>query len=156
MQKGLVDLHNILRWLILVFLLWSILKSFSGWRKKSIFTAADKRVWLFTLIFSHLTLLLGLFQVFFGRFGVFSSSLHPGTHIMKDRFYRFFWIEHPLTMILAIVFVTLAYGMAKKPVPDQTKYKKAFWFFVIALILILSAIPWPFRQGIGRPLFPAI
>jgi hypothetical protein len=35
------------------------------------------------------------------------------------------------------------------------KYKKAFWFFVVALILILAAIPWPSRE-IGRPLFPGM
>ena len=156
MQTGLVYLHSILRWVILLFLLFSIIKSFSGWQNKKIFTAADRKVWLFTLIFSHLTLLLGLYQVFFGRYGVFTSSLPEGTRVMKDKFYRFFWIEHPVIMILAIVFVTLGYGMAKKPVSDERKYKKAFWFFTIALILILTGIPWPFREIIGRPWFPGM
>jgi hypothetical protein len=154
MQIGLVYLHSILRWVILILLLWSILRCFLGWSNGSVFTAGDRRIWLFTLISSHITLLLGLFQVFFGRFGIFTSSLPEGTRIMKDRFYRFFWIEHPLTMIIAITFITLAYGMSKKSVPDNIKYKKAFWFFVIALLLILAGIPWPFLQGIGRPLFP--
>jgi hypothetical protein len=74
---------------------------------------------------------------------------------MKDTFYRFFWIEHPSIMIIAIVLITLGRGMAKKPVPDPIKYKKAFWYFFIALVLILAAVPWPFRE-IGRPLFPGM
>jgi hypothetical protein len=156
MQIGLVYLHNILRWIILFFLLWAILKSFIGWRNKAAFKPADKKIWLFTLIFAHLTLLLGLVQVFFGRFGVFTASLPPGTNIMRDKFYRFFWIEHPVTMIIAIVLITLGYGMAKKQVRDELKYKKAFWFFFIALLLILAGIPWPFRQIIGRPWFPGM
>ena len=156
MQTVLVYFHNILRWVILIFLLWSIVRSFSGWRSKTIFRVTDKRVWLFTLIFSHLTLLLGLFQVFFGRFGIFTTALPKGTNIMKDRFYRFFWIEHPVTMLIAIILVTLGYGMAKKSVPDQLKYKKAFWFFLIALLLILAGIPWPFLNVIGRPLIPGM
>jgi hypothetical protein len=154
MQIGLVYLHSILRWVILILLLWSILRCFFGWTNESVFTSGDRKIWLFTLIFSHITLLLGLFQVFFGRFGIITSSLPEGTRIMKDRFYRFFWIEHPLTMIIAITFITLAYGMSKKSIPDKIKYKKAFWFFIIALLLILAGIPWPFRHGIGRPLFP--
>jgi len=154
MQTGLVYLHSVLRWLILFLLLFSIIKSFSGWKSKRIFTAADRKVWLFTLIFSHLTLLLGLYQVFFGRYGVFTTALPEGTSVMKNKFYRFFWIEHPVMMILAITFITLGYGMAKKPVSDELKYKKAFWFFTIALILLLAGVPWPFRDIIGRPWFP--
>ena len=118
MQTGLVHLHNILRWVILILLLVSIGKSYSGWKNKKVFTPGDRKTWLFTLIFSHLTLLLGLMQVLFGRFGIFTSSLPEGTSVMKDKFYRFFWIEHPTAMILAIVFITLGYGMAKKSVAD--------------------------------------
>ena len=74
---------------------------------------------------------------------------------MKDMFYRFFWMEHPVTMIGAIVFITLAHGMSKKQVADEVKYKKAFIFFLIAALLILAGVPWPFRgEIIGRPLFP--
>ncbi|MBS1599151.1 MAG: hypothetical protein JST75_13080 [Bacteroidetes bacterium] len=156
MQTGLVHLHNILRWVILILLLLSIARSYSGWKNKKIFTNGDRKTWLFTLIFSHLTLLLGLIQVFFGRYGIFTSSLPEGTSLMKNKFYRFFWIEHPTAMILAIIFITLGYGMAKKQVSDETKYRKAFTFFVIALILILVAIPWPFREIVGRPLLPGM
>ena len=46
-------------------------------------------------------------------------------------------------MILAIVMITLGYGMSKKPVPDTVKYRRAFWFFIIALLMILVAVPWP-------------
>ncbi|HEX4852155.1 MAG TPA: hypothetical protein VFV08_15170, partial [Puia sp.] len=114
MQQTLVYIHSILRWFILIFLIISITRSFSGWRNKRVFSNKDKRVWLFTLIFSHITLLLGLYQVLFGRYGIFTASLPEGSHLMKNKFFRFFWIEHPISMILAIVFVTLGYGMAKK------------------------------------------
>jgi hypothetical protein len=46
--------------------------------------------------------------------------------------------------------------MARKPVSDQVKYQKAFRYFLIALILILLVTPWPFREVIGRPLFPGM
>ena len=113
MQTGLVYLHNVLRWVILVMLFVSIVRSLSGWRQKKFFASGDRKVWLFTLIFSHITLLLGLYQVFFGRYGMLSTSLPEGTYVMKDKFYRFFWVEHPVMMILAVVFITLGYGMAK-------------------------------------------
>ncbi len=154
MQNVLLYLHNLLRWAILIMLLWSIIKSLSGLQSKRAFTSGDRKVWLFTMIFAHTTLLIGLIQVFFGRYGIFTTSLPEGTNVMKDKFYRFFWIEHPTAMILAIIFITLGYGMAKKQVSDQVKFKKAFWFFIIAMILILAGIPWPSREIVGRPLLP--
>lgn len=156
METGLLHLHNFLRWVIFVLLLVSIIKAYTGWKGKKTFSPGDKKVWLFTMISAHITLLIGLYQVTFGRFGFITTSLPEGTSVMKDKFYRFFWIEHPVGMILAIVLITLAHGMSKKAVPDQTKYKKAFWYFLIALILILATVPWPFREIVGRPWFPGM
>jgi hypothetical protein len=156
MDTGLLHLHNLLRWVILILLLVSLVKAYSGWQQKKVFSQGDKRIWLFTMIAGHITLLLGLYQWLLGRYGMLKTDLPEGVSVMKDKFYRFFWVEHPLFMILAIVMLTLAHGMAKKAVPDEVKYKRAFWFFIIALLMILVAVPWPFRTGIGRPWFPGM
>jgi phosphoglycerol transferase MdoB-like AlkP superfamily enzyme len=156
MDTGLLHLHNLLRWIIIILLLVSIFKAVSGWKNKKTFSAGDRRIWLFTLISAHITLLLGLYQWLWGRYGIISTKLPEGISLMKDKFYRFFWVEHPTFMILAIIMITLGYGMAKKQVPDEVKYKRAFWFFLIALLMILVAVPWPFREIIARPLFPGM
>jgi uncharacterized protein YacL len=156
MQTGLLHLHNLLRWIILVLLLLSILKSYTGMTSKKAFEASDKKIWLFTMIAAHITLLLGLYQWLLGRYGLFSYVKPEGISMMKDPYLRFFQMEHPVSMILAIVLITLGYGMAKKNVDDQTKYKKAFRFFILALVLILAAVPWPFRELVARPLFPGM
>ncbi len=156
MQTGLIHLHNFLRWVILILLVISILKAYSGWQGRKVFSPGDKKIWLFTMISAHTTLLLGLYQVALGRYGIFSTTLPAGTSVMKDKFFRFFWVEHPAGMILAIILITLGYGMSKKSVSDEVKYKKAFYYFLIALIVILATIPWPFREIVGRPIFPGM
>lgn len=156
MQTGLVHLHNFLRWVILVLLVFSIIKSYAGWQQKKIFGPGDKKVWLFTMIAAHITLLIGLYQLFMGRFGIISQGIPEGVHLMKDKFYRFFLVEHPTGMLIAIVLITLGHGMAKKSVSDEIKYKKAFWYFTIALLVMLVTIPWPFREIVGRPIFPGM
>ena len=90
MQTGFVHLHNLLRWIIVILLLVSIFKAYTGWTSKKTFAAADKKVWLFTMIASHITLLLGLYQVALGRYGIFNTTLPEGTSFMKDKFFRFF------------------------------------------------------------------
>ena len=66
MDTGLLHLHNLLRWVILILLLLSIFKAFSGWQQKKTFSASDKRVWLFTLIAAHITLVIGLVSMVVG------------------------------------------------------------------------------------------
>jgi len=156
MQTGLLHLHNLLRWVILVLLFLSILQAFTGFTGKKVFKPSDKKTWLFTMIAAHITLLLGLYQIAFGRYGFLSTSLPEGVSVMKDKFYRFYLVEHPVTMILAIVFITLGYRMSKKGVTDEMKYKKAFTYFMIALLLLLVGIPWQFREIVGRPYFPGL
>ncbi len=156
METGLLHLHSLLRWIILILLLLSIYKAFMGWKNKKKFSPGDRRTWLFTLIAAHITLVLGLYQWLWGRYGMLKTTLPEGFSIMKDKFYRFFWVEHPTFMILAIIMITLGYGMAKKKIPDEVKFRRSLWLFIVALLFILVAIPWPFRQIIGRPWFPGM
>lgn len=156
METGLLHLHNLLRWVILILLLVSIYKSYAGWKGEKAFSAGDKKVWLFTMIASHITLLLGLYQWLLGRYGIFSYVKPEGISMMKDPYLRFFQMEHPVSMVLAIIMITLGHGMAKKNVDDTRKYKKAFGYFLLALVLILVAVPWPFRGLVARSLFPGM
>jgi len=149
-MSALLQIHNILRWVILLLMLLSLVQSFLGWSRRRELREADVRLFLFTLIAAHTTLLIGLILLLFGRFGILSSGLPPGVELMKDRFYRFFWVEHPTGMILAVILITVGRGAVKKQIPDPVKYKKVFWFFLAALILILATIPWPGREIVGR------
>jgi len=155
MNTALVLLHSYLRWLLLVLLLASIIKSYSGFSSKKTLAAGDKKLFLFTMISAHITLLVGLYLILFGRFGFITYTPPAGTKVMKDSFLRFFWVEHPVMMLIAITLITIGRGQVKKSIPDAVKYKKAFWFFLIALIVILAAIPWPGRVD-NRPLFPGM
>lgn len=152
MSAVFLEIHSVLRWIILLLLVLSIIRSFSGWRKHKELRDADARLWLFTMISAHLTLLIGLYLLFFGRFGVLSTGLPEGVHLMKDKFYRFFWVEHPVGMVLATTLITLARGVVKKQIQDPLKYKRAFWLFLLALIIILAVIPWPGMTVVGRSL----
>ena len=155
MEKGLLDLHNLLRWILLILLLLSIYKAYSGWKRKKVFSPGDRKTWLFTLIAAHTNLLIGLYLWLWGRFGMLKISAPP-EGVTKNKFYLFFWIEHPAMMILSVIMITLAYRVAKKTLPDSTKYARGLWLFIVALLFILVAIPWPFRHDIGRPWFPGM
>jgi hypothetical protein len=57
MYTGLLHLHNLLRWVILILLLVAIIKAFMGMNGKKPFTPGDRKVGLFLMIAAHITLL---------------------------------------------------------------------------------------------------
>jgi len=64
---------------------------------------------------------------------------------------RYWVVEHFTGMLIAIALITIGRGVAKKGIPDAAKFRRAFWLFLLALIIILATVPWPFRGGVGRP-----
>jgi protein-S-isoprenylcysteine O-methyltransferase Ste14 len=101
------------------------------------------------MIASHVMLLIGLYQVILGRYSW--TKIPDGTSVMKDGFYRFYLVEHPLMMITSVVLITLARRKAK-----DLNYRSVKILLLAALVLILAAIPWPFRENIGRAWFPGM
>jgi hypothetical protein len=152
MYNALLFLHSLLRWVILLLAIIAIYKSYTGMKAARPFTAADKKTGLFLLISAHITLLIGLYQWIVGPWGLKNIMNLGMSAVMKDPVYRFYGVEHMTGMIIAIVLITVGRGVSKKNIPDAAKHKKTFWFYLIALIIILASIPWPFRVGIGRHL----
>jgi glucan phosphoethanolaminetransferase (alkaline phosphatase superfamily) len=155
MYTGLLHLHNLLRWVILILLLVALFRHLAGMNNKRPVSAGDKKVDLFLMIAAHITLLVGLYQWFAGPWGLKLITANGMGVVMKDSAYRFFAIEHLTGMLIAIVLITIGRGKVKRAV-DYTAHKKAFWFFLLALIVILASVPWPFREAVSRPWFPGM
>lgn len=144
MNTGLLHLHNLLRWVILITLLISIYKL--------IVKQDALKFTKILLISSHTTLLLGIYQYFTGAVGFQMIKAAGMATVMKDAAGRFWAVEHIFSMVLAILFITIGhigYKKSKKP-------GRSLVFFIIALLLILLAMPWPFKAGVGRPWLPGM
>src|SRR5438105_2378992 len=136
MYTGLLHLHSFLRWVILLLLVISVLMSLAGMTGKKPFSAGQKKTGLFLMICAHIELLIGLYQWIAGPWGVKRLG-----DIGTDAVARFYGVEHITMMIVAIVLITMGRGVAKKNIPDAAKQKRTFWFFLVALVIILAAIP---------------
>jgi hypothetical protein len=147
----LLLLHSILRWVILILLVLAIVKSYSGMSSGRSFAEGDRKLSLFLMISAHTTLVLGLVLWFFGQFGLSLVVDNGMGMVMKNSVMRYWVVEHFVGMLIAIVLITIGRGVAKKSIPDPAKFKRAFWLFLVALIIILATVPWPFRAGVGRP-----
>jgi hypothetical protein len=156
MYQGFLFLHNLLRWVILILAIVAIVRAYSGMVSRKPFAKSDKQIGLFLMISAHTILLIGLYQWLFGPWGLQNIINSGMAAVMKDSVYRYWAVEHITGMLIAIVLITIGRGVSKKSLPDRTKYKKSFWYYLVALIIILATIPWPSRPGIGRPLIPGM
>jgi hypothetical protein len=144
-------LHSLLRWVVLILLLAAIVKSYSGMSSGRAFSAGDRKTGLFLMIAAHTTFLLGLVLWLLGPFGLALVRDNGMQVVMKNDVMRYWVMEHSVGLLIAIVLITIGRGVVKKNIPDAVKFKRSFWLFLLALIIILVTIPWPFRAGVGRP-----
>ena len=138
MYNGLLHAHSGLRWVVLALLLAAIFNAFAK-KKNGVWTGKDKKITLFAMIFTHLQLVIGLVLYFISPKVSFTEGF------MDEPVLRFYAVEHLLTMLAAIVLITLGYSKSKRATNDSKKFSLVATFYLIGLLLILAGIPWPFR-----------
>lgn len=134
------DIHSYWAYLVLAILTFAVVNAIIGFTQKKQFTDKDVRIGLFTLIVAHIQLLIGLGWYFMSPW--FEMLKTDAASVMKDKAARLLAVEHPIMMILAIVFITIGWSKHKKKTEDAAKFKTFAIFYGIALLLILSKIPW--------------
>ncbi len=142
MPSFLVHAHSGLRWILLLLIIAAILSTIGGLSGNKPFSGGVRRTALFTLIVTHIQLIIGLVLYFI------SPKVQFGPDTMSDSVLRFFAVEHISTMLIAVVLITLGYSRSKRASTDGGKYKAVFWFYLFGFLLLMAGIPWPFR-GLG-------
>ena len=138
MYTGLQHLHSGLAYLVLAALVIIFSYVLVNYLKDNPFTEKVRKASLVGLIVSHLQLLIGLVLYFISPKGLSNFS----GEAMGDAMSRLYMLEHPLTMIIAIILITVGYSKAKNGTNDASSYKKILIFYGIGLVLMLIRIPW--------------
>ena len=140
MYTGLLHLHSFLRWITLILLAVAFVRSLKGWMKKSNYSSLDNKISLFSVITSHIQLIIGVLLYFISP--IVRYGLTDFVAAMKDPALRFWTIEHISVMILSIILITLGHLLSKRTTNSTDKYKKITIFFGLGLLLILMRIPF--------------
>jgi hypothetical protein len=141
MYETVKFLHSYWAYLALVILVISTFNALIKYFGNKEFGAFDFRVSLFTLIVFHIQLLIGLVLFFATDYISLISDMGMG-EAMKNSLLRSNIIEHPLTMVFAVVLITAGYSKHKKKLTSKPKFKMLSIFYTMALILVLAKIPW--------------
>ncbi len=132
--------HSYWAYIVLVVLILAVVNAIMGLKQKKEFTHKDFRLGLFTLIATHIQLLIGLGWYFMSPW--YKTLKSDAATAMGEPSVRLLAVEHPFTMILAIVLITIGWSKHKKVVKSESKFKTFAIFYGIALLLVLARIPW--------------
>jgi hypothetical protein len=146
MYAFILAVHNVLRWIALFLLFFSLVRAYWGWFGKREWTSTDRRAGTFYSISLDIQLLLGLILYF---------TLSPITRLAISDFgaaiantdLRFFAFEHFLMMV-AVIFAHVGVATAKRTAEPVLKHRRSAIWFSLSLIAILLGMPW------FRPLLP--
>lgn len=138
MYTGLKHLHSYFAYLLLAILAFSLIYAVVMFLRKRPFTEKVKKVALAGFIATHLQLLIGLVLYVVSPVGLSNIS----GEAMGDSLSRLYILEHPLTMIIGIVLISIGYIKAKKPGDDVRRFRNIIVFYALGLALILLRIPW--------------
>jgi len=134
------EIHSYWAYIVLIILVIAVVNAFVGIFKKKDFKSTDLRLGLFTLIVSHIQLLIGLAWYFMSPY--FNQLISNTSEVMKTKEIRLLALEHPVMMIIAITLITIGWSKHKKKTTSIAKFKTFAIFYGLALLLILSRIPW--------------
>ena len=133
--------HSYWAYLVLAVLLLAVCRAISGVAMNKEYSPKMFKAALFALIVTHTQLLIA-FLLYFSS-SRFSLWLELGiSEVIKVPAHRMYLVEHPIINILAVVMITRGYSKHKKKRLSNPKYKTLAIHYSLALLLILSRIPW--------------
>ncbi|MGE5447740.1 MAG: hypothetical protein ACM3PR_05210 [Bacteroidales bacterium] len=141
MYTGFLHLHDGLRWLILLAFLITLIKYVAGWLGNQPWKKLDNMLGLVLTALMDLQLIVGVVLYFFLS-PITKLALSDFRGAMQDPDLRFYAVEHLSMMLIAVVLVHIGRAKSKKAVVDKDKFKTGFIFFLIAIAVIMMAIPW--------------
>jgi L-asparagine transporter-like permease len=146
MYSFFLHLHSVGRWIVLLLLLVAIFNSLVAGDRP--FIRTDARTGTILVIFADLMLLIGLVLYFFNAKGLGYQAFHhySSSEVMKNANLRFFAVEHISMMVIAIILIHIGKAQGRKAISDKSKHRRTLIFYVLALLMILISIPWPFRD----------
>lgn len=141
-------LHSYTRWLVVVLMVLAVGRAWWGVWRGSPWTRTDRLLGLAFGMAMSVQFLWGV-ALYFVPDGLAQAAVRDMGAAMKVRELRFFGLEHPLQMVIALALVHIGSARARRAATDRARFRWSAWAFTVATLLILTAIPW--WRPLARP-----
>ena len=141
MYKLIKEAHSGIAYIVLLGLVVSTIYYFVRFASKKQLNPKEKTISLITMIAVHLQFLIGLILLFVSP--ITKSAFQDFGAAMKNDALRKQAIEHPVTMLIVVVLVTIANKKIKSSALQNSQLKVAApVLYLVALALALAMNPW--------------
>lgn len=140
-----------MRWLVLASLLYAIYRAYKGYTLNSQFSKSDNAVRHWTATIAHIQLVIGI--TLYTQSPIIKYFWHNFKEAIQNMDVAFYGLIHIILMLTAIILITIGSSLTKRKTTDKEKFKTVLIWFLISLIIIFIAIPWPFSPLSNRPYF---
>ena len=152
MYSAALIFHSLLRWVVLLAGLLAVGRACAGWTGKRPWSAADNRAGIWFTAALDLQLLAGLL-LHLALSPLTQAAMENVAATMQNPSLRFWFVEHPFGMVIALVLAHVGRVRIRKAITDASRHRIAAILFGIAMVVILLSSPWPGTSN-ARPLFP--
>ena len=149
MYDIVLTLHSLLRWVVILLGLCAVLTAAAAASRRS-WTPAEARPGLLFTIALDVQLLLGVL-LYVAMSPITRAALQDVGGAMRNGPMRFWAVEHPALMLVAIVLAHVGRSATRYAGSDRAGARARLWFG-LALVALVLATPWPFMPQ-GRPWF---
>lgn len=136
-----LSLHNITRWLVLIFGILAVVRAFAGWLGKRENGPASRRAGMLFASMMDIQLLLGLI-LYFALSPITLSAFRDFGAAMQVADTRYFAVEHLTIMLLAVILIHVGSAVAKKAKSVVAEQRTRAIYYTLALLLVIGGIPW--------------
>jgi hypothetical protein len=151
MYAILLPLHSLVRWLVLITLVFAVIRAYRGWFSRKSFSKFDDSLCKGVVNVLNIQMSIGIWLYCISP--IVGYFLHNFKEAVHQRQIRFFGMEHITMMIIAVIVITIGSNKTKYKTSDEEKYKTMAIWFAIGLFIILTSIPWAFSPLTSRPNF---
>ncbi len=151
MYQTLTFYHSIVRWLVLISMIYAIYRACKGYVSNKGFSKHDNLTRHWTATIAHIQLVIGI--ILYTQSPVINYFWSNFTVAIQNPDTTFFGLVHILLMLTAIILITIGSAKAKRKPTDKEKFKTLLVWFTISLVILFIAIPWPFSPLAARPYF---
>src|SRR5512138_1888884 len=142
MYPVLIVLHSWIRWAVIIIGLTAVFRAIAARSSGRAWNATDNAAGRFYTIALDLQVLIGLVLYVFASPIVAAARQNMAVSMANDTT-RFWLVEHPVAMILALALAHVGRARMRRATADRVRFSRIAVFHGLSVLLVIIGTPWP-------------
>ena len=142
MYPVLIVLHSWIRWAVIIIGLVAVFRAIAARSSGRAWNATDNTAGRLYTIVLDIQVLIGLLLYTFASPLVASARQTMAVSMTND-VARFWLVEHPFAMIVALALAHVGRARIRRATSDRARFSRIAVFHGLSVLLVIIGTPWP-------------